>query len=126
MVLPESYDLCAQVYAIRHATPFQVDEFPLAIFGVAPDEREGLGIVWLLATPRVRHVVAPILAAAPHYLNLMSQEFPLGLHNWVDARNVSHLAWCKAVGLIPGEVTLVNGYPFYHIYRPRPQEYFNV
>lgn len=126
-ILPESFDVSTQVYAIRYATPSQVDEFPLAIFGVGDDPHHpGLGVAWLLATREVQRAVAAILKMMPRYLNIMSQDYPLGLHNLVDARNHSHLKWCKAVGMTLEDTYTVNGFPFRRIYRPRPEELFNV
>jgi hypothetical protein len=126
-VVPLSFDISTQVYTIRPATPFQVDVHPVAMFGVGDDPaNEGLGLVWLLATKDMHRGKRGTLQSAPHFLNAMSRDYPLGLHNYVDDRNRTHLAWCKAVGLLPLETVDVNGFPFHHVYRPRPQELFSV
>ena len=124
--LPNAVAASTQLYAIRYATPSQVDDMPLALFGVGDSPAPGFGLVWLLATPQVKKAVGPILQAAPHYLNLKSQDYPKGLHNVVDSRNASHLEWCRAVGLTPSfDYILIRDIPFHTIYRPRP-EVFNV
>lgn len=126
-IVPLSFDLSTQCYAIRHAFDSQVDDQPCALFGVADDaEVEGLGLVWLLATEDVFDVRASVLEAAPYYLNTMSTRYPLGLHNLVDHRNLLHLRWCLKTGFVEiGQVEL-NGFPFHHIYRPHPQEKLSV
>ena len=121
-VVPLSFDLSTQCYTIRHS-PSQADDPPCAIFGVADDpEVSGLGLVWLLATADVFDVRASVLACAPHFLNAMSTDYPVGLHNLVDHRNLLHLRWCLKTGFVEVAEREINGYPFHHIHRPSPQE----
>lgn len=121
-VVPLSFDLSTQCYAIRRASP-QADDHPCVIFGVADDpEVEGLGLVWLLASDEVSAVRASVLACAPHFLNAMSRDYPLGLYNHVDDRNRLHLGWCMKTGFTETAQVVINGFPFHQIHRLPPQE----
>jgi len=121
-IVPLSFDLSTQCYAIRHASVSQVDDQPCAIFGVADDSEAGLGIVWLLATDDVYAVRRSVLEIAPEYLDRLSAQYPLGLHNAVDHRNLLHLRWCLKSGFEEIGQVEMNGFLFHHIYRPNPQE----
>lgn len=122
-VLPESFALSRQVWSIRHSPYGRTETYPISLFGVADDPNSpGLGLVWLLAADGVRQAWLAIKHAAPHWLNVMSEPYPGGLHNIVDARNKLHARWCLLSGFeLYSEVTL-NGFLFYHVHRPFPKD----
>ena len=73
------------------------DETILAIFGVAPSIREGIGHPWLLGTDglaRCRHV---LLRQPQQYLEKMHALFPV-LQNFVDVRNTQSVRWLAWLG----------------------------
>lgn len=116
MVVPQSLDVSAQCYSIRRAFT-QVDDQPCVILGVADDaEAKGLGLVWLLATDDVNSVRRSVMEAGKLFLDHWLGQYPLGLHNIVDDRNLLHLKWCLKLGFkVIGNV-YIDGHLFHHIY----------
>ncbi len=113
-ILPLSFDLSDECYTIR------IDPHgdPVAIYGMVPDtsheQKEGIGVIWLLATPEVRRASLALLREVPHWLNAWALKYPNGIHNIVDSRNQLHVRWLKLMGFqITHEIEL-RGVTFYH------------
>jgi hypothetical protein len=121
VVVPKSFDVSTQCYAIRHASS-QVDDQPCVIFGVADDaEAEGLGLVWLLATDDVYPVRRAVMEVSKQFIDYWIEQYPLGLHNIVDHRNLLHLRWCLRLGFVEIGQVWIDGLLFHHIYYNRQE-----
>lgn len=114
-ILPLSFDVSDECYTIR------IDPHgdPISIYGMVPDRRqEGVGVIWLLATPEVRRASLALLREVPYWLNAWALKYPNGIHNIVDSRNQLHVRWLKLMGFtITNEITMYHhGHrvPFYH------------
>lgn len=98
----------------------QHSDEPIAVYGVADDPNDSsMGIVWLLATPRMSSISRPFLRIAPRLLDHLTANYTRGLHNIVDARNALHLRWLQKTGFVLGDCTQRNGYKFIHAVRLR-------
>jgi hypothetical protein len=87
---------------------------PCIIYGVATDPSDSkAGIVWLVATPRVKQVSLSFLKAAPEILLELVRGYT-HLHNYVDNRNELHLKWLQHLGFTFDSQKIVSGYPFTH------------
>jgi hypothetical protein len=91
MTSPKSASRCAR---------FDSDE-PIAIYGVADDPNDAsMGVVWLLATPRMSSISGSFLRAAPKLLDHLAANYTRGLHNLVDTRNMLHIRWLQKTGFV--------------------------
>lgn len=116
--MPSSFDISTKCYTIRYSQNGVVERYPLAIFGVADDpQHDTMGIVWMLATPRIQKVWLALMKIAPLWLNKLSEDYPAGLHNIVDARNTLHIRWLQKTGFRSLGTVQVNGYKFIHAAR---------
>lgn len=126
VAVPRSLAVSRITYAIRYTTGEQTDEHPLALFGVADDPHApGLGIVWLLGTRDIRKAWLALLQAAPYWLDKLSEGYPDGLHNLVDARNLTHLRWLKLTRFRNNGVVHLSGHPFIHAVRTTGKQCVN-
>lgn len=92
---------------------------PVALFGHLPDDNFGTeyGIIWLLATDRIKGRSLSLIKAVTPILDEWTSRYPKGLHNIVDCRNEAHLRWCALLGFTLGPITELNGHPFQYIHR---------
>lgn len=97
------------------------DGQPIAVFGVAPSELHGVGMPWLVGTPRIVRRQRSFMRLCAHYIALMQQLFPV-LINVVDARNTRAIAWLRHVGFEFGPPSNigVEGRLFYPFSRKAP------
>lgn len=112
----ESYWVSRECYSARLYTPLAS---AFLLFGVADDPVvPGLGSVWLLSTQEIRQAWLPVLRQTKLYLPLLTQRYPLGVHNYIDARNTAHLRWCLKVGFrVVGNV-VINSHDFIQVHYP--------
>ena len=73
------------------------DGSPIAVFGVAPSEIHGVGMPWLVGTPRILRRQRSFMRLCAAYIPMMHALFPV-LVNVVDARNTRAIAWLRHVG----------------------------
>lgn len=106
-------------YTVRRTVDGKIAEHPCAIFGVVDDPNTpGAGIVWLLATPDVRHCAISLLREASVWITHWTTQYPSGLHNIVDTRNALHIRWLKLLGFRRvGPTLTINGQTFKHMVR---------
>lgn len=118
VTVPLSFDVSTKCYTIRYSNNGVVERYPLAICGVADDPQDDLmGIVWMLATPRIQKVWLALMKVADTWLDRLSEDYPEGLHNIVDARNMLHIRWLQKTGFRSLGTVTVNGYKFIHAAR---------
>lgn len=112
--VPLSFDISEECFTVRSLNS---DE-PVAIYGVADDPNDAsMGVVWLLATPRMSNVSRSFLRAAPKLLDHLAANYTRGLHNLVDTRNMLHIRWLQKTGFrIRGKVKH-RGHTFIHAIR---------
>jgi hypothetical protein len=84
----------------------------VAMWGVAPVERQDIGVVWLLGTRRLNRYPVAFVSEARRELRQMLQVRPV-LANWVDARYQSAVRWAGRVGF-----RVCDPEPFGHEGRP--------
>lgn len=97
------------------------DQEVIGMFGVnhIPEFGEGQAAIWLLAAPTLISIKRQFLREQWHYLEQFHTKYPL-LWNYVDARNVGHIKWLKALGFTlikRHEHYGVEGRPFYEFVR---------
>lgn len=73
------------------------DGLPIAVFGVAPSELRGVGMPWLVGTPRILKRQRSFMRLCATYIARMHELFPV-LINVVDSRNTRAIAWLRHVG----------------------------
>lgn len=113
-VLPSSFDLSRECYVAYWRDSAE----PCVIFGVSDDpSQDGLGIVWLLATPQVSRCGLSVLRTAHAWLDYMSRLYPLGMHNLAWENNALHIRWCQASGFKELGAFELRGHRFIHIHR---------
>lgn len=114
-IVPLSFDLSEECFTVRSQ---HCDE-PIAIYGVADDPNDtSMGVVWLLATPRMSSISRSFLRTAPKLLDYLAAHYTRGLHNIVDGRNVLHLRWLQKTGFVLlDEVRRRSGVNFLHAVR---------
>lgn len=114
-IVPLSFDLSEECFTVRLREGTDV----IALYGVADDPNDpSMGIVWLLATPRMASISRPFLRIAPQLLDYLAGHYTRGLHNIVDARNLLHLRWLQKTGFVLlDEVRRRNGFNFLHAVR---------
>lgn len=112
----KSFAVSRQCFSARLGTPLAS---PFLLFGVADDpDVPGLGSIWLLATRAVSQAWLPVFRETPTYLPLLANQYPLGVHNYIDVRNISHLRWCLKVGFnVVGNV-VINSHDFIQVHYP--------
>lgn len=117
-VLLEAFYVSRQCYTIRLNLAGAIDEHPAAIFGVSDDPNTpGLGVMWLLATERIRNGALAVLREAPKWLDHFNLMYTTGIHNYVDTRNSLHIRWLMLTGFTFEEARMINGVPFVHAFR---------
>jgi hypothetical protein len=100
-----------------YAAVLSGDSTPFMLFGVSPDPvRPEYGVVWLLATDRVKAAPLMVVQGAAEWLNKWAQKYRV-LHNLVDTRNRLHLRWLKLLGFSFGSTVKIRGQAFRHFYR---------
>jgi hypothetical protein len=113
-IVPLSFDISEECFAVRS----QNNDELIAIYGVADDPNDtSLGVVWLLATPRMSSISRSFLRAAPKLLDHLAGHYTRGLHNLVDARNKLHIRWLKKTGFRSNDRVQRNGFKFLHVIR---------
>jgi hypothetical protein len=123
-VLPLSVSISRESYTIRfHDNHQRIDAQPTVLFGVTDDpHREGMGVMWLVATPAVTRASISVLREARHWIDAWCSRYPQGLHNIVDTRNDHHIRWLASLGFdIPTTTIDIKGVPFVHA-RRAPKE----
>lgn len=97
------------------------DGSPIAVFGVAPTELEGVGMPWLVGTQRIVRRQRSFMRLCAAYIPAMHALFPV-LMNIVDARNTRAIAWLRHVGFEfgPPANVGVEGRLFYPFSRKMP------
>lgn len=120
-IVPLSFQLSQECFAIRRVIDGKVAADPVAICGVNDSATDiELGAVWFLASDEVRYCALSLLLESPLWLNHMSRRYPKGLYNYADSRNTLHVRWCQLTGFSIGEAVNVNGIAFHTIHRPTP------
>lgn len=115
-IVPLSFSISEECYTVRS----QHSDEPIAVYGVADDPNDlSMGIVWLLATPRMSTISREFLRIAPRLLDHLSANYTRGLHNIVDARNALHIRWLQKTGFVLSTGAQRNGYKFIHAVRLR-------
>lgn len=109
-VVPLAFHASSECYTVWHKGK------PVALSGVAP-RADGLGSVWMLCTEDVRLCALSLVSESRHWLDHMARAFPNGLTARADARNTSHLRWCRLMGFKELSTEVVNGHPFIRIYK---------
>lgn len=113
-IVPLSFDISDECFTVRS----QHDDEPIAIYGVTDDYTDArMGIVWLLASPRMGSIARPFLRKAPELLDYLAGHYTRGLHNIVDTRNTLHLRWLQKTGFRLGNCIRRNGVEFVHAVR---------
>jgi len=80
------------------AVSFWTDEGEIAgVAGIAPDPREGVGIIWMLCTPAISHQPHKFVRQAKKWLAKEQSNYRL-LWNLADARNHFHHKLLKMLG----------------------------
>lgn len=117
--VPLSFDVSTKCYTMRYCdSQGAIERHPVAIFGVADDpQNDSMGVVWLLATERIYKVARALMKVAPAWLDKLSEDYPGGLHNLVDARNTLHVRWLQKTGFRSLGVVPINGQQFIHAAR---------
>lgn len=118
-VVPASLSTSRECYTARRAgTEGYIEQDPFLCFGVADDPRnDGAGIIWLLATDKIRGANLSVLREASYWIDAWLRKYPCGLHNIVDARNSLHLRWLKLLGFSFEKNVEINGQTFIHAIR---------
>lgn len=118
-VVPLSLSLSSECYTIRLTdSNGKIENAPAVIFGVADHTNvPDLGIVWLLATPKIHRAPISILREAAPWLDHFNKRYPAGITNIVDVRNDLHMRWLAILGFEFGNVMRVNGHDFMHTMR---------
>ena len=94
-----------------HATAFFNREGELAgIAGVAPDDRPGVGQVWMICTPAVESIPITFVRQAKLWLKRVGEDYEM-LWNQMDARNKLHHKLVKWLGF--KAITTVYPPPYY-------------
>lgn len=128
----------AEVWASSRATPEQaledgfrsslrcwtglVNTEAVCIVGVAPGSLlTGVGIPWMLCTPRLSRAVRPMLRLSRPVVDTMQDFFPV-LVNFVDARNTDTIGWLRALGFTVEEPAPFgpDRMPFHRFVREKP------
>lgn len=91
---------------------------PLFLFGVAPSQTQGFGVIWMVGSPAITGARYRIAADAPRILRILSNPYPNGLHCLADARNTLHIRWLKRFGFTEAGQRDLNGFPFLHLTYP--------
>jgi hypothetical protein len=113
-IVPLSFDISDECFTVRS----QHSDEPIAIYGVVDDYTDArMGVVWLLATPRMSSISRSFLRKAPELLDYLAGHYTRGLHNLVDARNTLHLRWLQKTGFRLGDCIQRNGFKFVHAVR---------
>ena len=87
---------CAETSA--HSTAFFNRDGELSgIAGVGPDEREGVGQVWMIATPAVEKNPVTFVRQARKWIETVSKDYTM-LWNLMDSRNKLHHKLVKMLG----------------------------
>lgn len=87
----------------------------VCMFGIVPGTLlTGTGRPWMMATHRLDRWPVALNKLVKGYLGRMLKEFP-HLENWVDGRNVRHVAWLKRLGFTihPAQPAGPFGVPFH-------------
>ena len=113
--------LISSVMVSTHAWVILDGEDPICAFGAAPDDRPGLGVVWMVGSPRMdeRRNALAILRQSKPYLARLHAAYPT-LWNNIDARNDRSMRWLEWLGFevmeaLPGWG--LEGRLFYHFAR---------
>lgn len=89
---------------------------PVAVFGLIENR------IWLLATPALRKLRKGLLREARWWVSVLHESCRF-LHNHIDARQTTHIAWLRALGftveLDPTPLG-VNNEPFLYFWRHSP------
>ena len=81
-----------------HATAFFNRDGEIAgVAGIGPDEREGVGQVWMICTPAVQKVPVTFVREARKWLDRVGKDYKL-LWNYMDSRNKLHHRLVKMLG----------------------------
>lgn len=91
--------LITSVMMSTHAWVILDGEDPICAFGAAPDGRPGLGVVWMMGSPRMdepRNALGILRQSRP-YLDRLHAAYPT-LWNNIDARNGRSMRWLEWLG----------------------------
>lgn len=118
-IVPMSLALSRECYTIRLTDEHgRIEEHPAVLFGVSDDpSRDGMGIMWMLATNGIRRASLSVIREAPKWLDHFNHLYPNGIHNIVDSRNSLHIRWLLLTGFTFEDAVLINGTPFVHALR---------
>ena len=92
------------------------DGLPVCIFGVAPSQTEGSGIVWMLGTDGIFAAAQYLRLFTGAWVEWMNSIYPVIANECAVANTVS-IAWLQASGFEFGEAYDVNGSDFISFWR---------
>jgi hypothetical protein len=89
---------------------------PIAMFGAAPHPLPGLGVVWMLGSDGIDREATAIGRRSRRFFRELADAYPLGLWNYIDARNKKSMRWLRWGGFkLLGDHTMPSGHLF-HIF----------
>lgn len=86
-----------------------VDDAPIMIFGVCPEDNPMIGRVWLLGSDGIVAHKYDFLRKSKWWLEHFHKQFPV-LYNYIDARNTYHIKWLQWLGF-----SFIREYPDYGV-----------
>ncbi len=94
------------------------EQTPVAMFGTYPSDVEGVGFVWLLASPDIIRDKVQFLREARPWVLAFHDRYPV-MTNVVHCRNLLHLRWLRWMGFQITRPMNINEHSFFQFVRSR-------